>query len=383
MSTALDPAVRPGQQPGPPRMSLPAGIWLMCQLELRQRARSRWWLVMLGLWVAAIAGVTMLTVAALDDTSDAALFVFSVIAFVVLGLGMLLAPALSATSINAERAAGTLATVQATLLTPVQITVGKWVAAWLASLVFLAAAYPFLLWAAVTSGTHPVRLLGVVGLQAVLLAVLCGIGIGWSAVTMRPVASVALTYLTAAVLSLGTLVLFELSLPLVEQSDSVTVRDVPPASTAQPPENAGDEDSGLYEIPEDCEETVQTIEQTHTERTWWLLALNPFVVVADAAPASRVDPSSANDDAYGYDDADIFDMIQRDVREIRAGPSDKVDYCWDAALGNPPDDRQLPTSAVWPYGLASHLGLGATGLLVAVRRLRIPAGRLPKGQRIA
>jgi ABC-2 type transport system permease protein len=47
------------------------------------------------------------------------------------------------------------------------------------------------------------------------------------------------------------------------------------------------------------------------------------------------------------------------------------------------DRRQEDAPAVWPYGLAFHLVLAAGSLAVTARRLRTPAGPMPRGVRVA
>ena len=140
--------------------------------------------------------------------------------------------------------------------------------------------------------------------------------------------------------------------------------------------------SGSWPIePSRCERTTGVRQQVHTEWTWWLLAANPYVVVADAAPASpRVDP---RDPAYSGQDDDVLRLIQEGVREARDGADGVVNECWAAhELTATPDDL-ADTSPIWPYGLTIILGLGGLGLSAAVQRLRTPIHRLPRGQRVA
>ena len=79
--------------------------------------------------------------------------IFGLIVYLVLSLGSLISPALSATSVNGDRSAGVLATLQTTLLTPAEIALGKLGAAWLTALAFLAVALPFLGWGFLDGGT--------------------------------------------------------------------------------------------------------------------------------------------------------------------------------------------------------------------------------------
>ena len=347
------------------------GVRLVATLELRQRVRSSRWIVMLVLWFATIAVISGLTYAAIGSARSGPLM-FSVVAFLVLTLGLLVAPALSATSVNGDRSAGTLATLQVTLLSPADIAVGKLLAAWATALVFLATAAPFLLWSLALGGTSPLRVLVTLVMLALMLLAVCGIALGWSAVCARAASSAVLTYLSVAGLCLFTLIFFGLSVPLVTTSDQVTVLTNPTDA----------ELAGVQPIdPSRCVPTPGVRQRMHTEWTWWLLAANPYVVVADAAPAS---PSvDSRDPAYSGQDEDVLRLIQLGVREARDGADHVVNECW-ASYGDTgmPDDP-ADTSSIWPYGLTIILGLGALGLAGTVQRLRTPIHRLPRGTRVA
>lgn len=102
------------------------GISTVARLELRQRARASKWVVVLAIWFAVIALVSVLSYLALNDPdarSGAAMY--DVVVFFVLGLGMLVVPSLTATSINGDREHGVLATLQTTLLTSADLVLGK------------------------------------------------------------------------------------------------------------------------------------------------------------------------------------------------------------------------------------------------------------------
>ncbi|GAB2693105.1 ABC transporter permease [Thalassiella azotivora] len=344
------------------------GVRLVAALELRQRVRSSRWVVVLVLWFALIAGITGLTFAAMgSDRSGPVLF--SVVVVLVLTLGLVVAPSLTATSVNGDRGAGTLAPLQMTLLSPAEIAVGKLAAAWVTSLVLLATASPFVLLSLVLPGTSLLRVVVALGTVALVLLTVCGIALGWSAVCARTASSAVLTYLSVAGLSVFTLVFFGLSLPLVAVDEPTRVLTHP----------AGDP----FEMEltrDDCVEVVEERTVLHSEWTWWLLAANPYVVVADAAPrAADPDPTDEMEQ-----DEDLLHLVQAGVREMRDGPDEVVDECWAAW----PDEGLTyegarDTSPVWPFGLAAYLALGGVGVGAAVRRLSTPVGRLARGTRIA
>lgn len=101
-----------------------------------------------------------------------------------------------------------------------------------------------------------------------------------------------------------------------------------------------------------------------------LLAVNPFVIVADGAGTGDVDSSSS--DALGG--------LRDVVRQVRAGANGQVDECWA-------DDDEFEAARsddpVWPWGLGLNVLLGAAGYVVAVRRLSVPQRTLPRGTRVA
>ncbi|WP_277211108.1 ABC transporter permease [Isoptericola croceus] len=355
------------------------GVRTVAQLELRQRVRSTRWKIALVVWFVAVGLITLLTSGAVtmifDDPSmgadGAGRTMFGVVVFFVLFLGLLVAPALTAPAINGDRSAGTLATLQATLLTPAEIVVGKLLAAWLAALAFLAASVPFIVWAFAVGGLPFWSLVSVLLMLGIVLGIVCAIGLGFSTLTAKTSGSAVLTYLTVGGLSVLTLVLFGLSVPLVTTTEQVRTWDVPV-----------DYDWEDTEPPE-CEWRIQTQEVFHSERTWWLLAANPFVIVADAQPLAGTEEFE--------NAADPLTLIQYGVRYARTGPAAEQDWCGDMWFSNggdltadPPVEEQQPSqSLVWPWGLGIYVMLGAGGIVTAVRRLRIPVHRLPKGTRVA
>ena len=167
-------------------------------------------------------------------------------------------------------------------------------------------------------------------------------------------------------------IVFGLTFPAISSNDEVRVWSVP-----------ADFNWGAGVAPQ-CEWTTETQQQWHTERTWWLLAINPFVIVADAAPEARGDAATYSFDPLGG--------IRTAVREARTGPSGEVDYCsgnypgvdgWEESPSSPVAQREPDRSVVWPWGLAANLLLGGAGLAIAVRRLTIPQHTLPRGTRVA
>ncbi|MFN8075272.1 MAG: ABC transporter permease subunit [Kineosporiaceae bacterium] len=360
------------------------GLRTVIGLELSQRVRSRRWLIVLGLWFCLVGGLTVLvrwavsaaTTVVASPGEEAAVVpspfgrvTFAVIVFMVLSLGGLIAPALSATSINGDRLGGVLAVLQTTLLSPAEIVLGKLVAAWSIALALLAVASPFLLWAIADGGTSLVRVLTTLALLALTLLVVCAIGLGWSALTARTATSAVLTYLTVAALGLGLPALFALTLPAVSRTEQVRVTEyAPPAASVDPDDVTGPD------VEQTCTTTVRQMRRAHTELNWWILAPSPYVVVADAAPRPDPRDSSAGDDP--------LTLIGQAVRLARLGPSETEDWCGDGE-GDERLDEAEGLAPAWPWGLAADLALGGVFVVAAVRRLRAPMRRLPSGVRVA
>lgn len=351
------------------------GVSTVARLELRQRLRSTKWYVGLAIFFVVVGVVTVLTTITVGDESflgegGFGRVVFDVVVFFVLLLGILVAPTLSSSSINGDRRSGTLAILQVTLLTPAEIAVGKLLAAWAAALAFLVVSLPFLGWGIAQGSMSVAAVLATIGLLAFVLAVVVSIGLGFSALVPKSSSSAVLTYLSMATLTVISLIVFGLSMTLTITPTEVRVWGVAPEveetwdwSTAEPT-------CGWY---------TDTWERPHTERTWWLLGVNPFVVVADAMPEEE----PIEEEAY-YAPSGIMSAIRYGVREARMGPESEVDQCWyGPSSDSPVEPRDIDRSPVWPWGMAFLGGLGAAGLATAVRRLSIPVRKLPRGTRIA
>jgi len=356
------------------------GLRLIAALELKQRVRSTKWKWALAVFAGIVGLVTLLLSGAINslfgvgsDGGDANDVLFGVVVFFVLGLGLLVSPTLSATAINGDSKEGTLAPLQATALSSVDIVVGKLLAAWVASLAFLVVALPFIVFSYFSSEAPGLAMVTTVLVLAVELLVVCAIGLGWSAITARTPASAVLTYVTVATLTVISLILFGLTVPLVNQPTTVRIYD-------------SVEYDDVTGMATECDFREETREQAHTERTWWLLAMNPFVIVADAAPS--VDDLQQQGRNY-YGSQTMLGSIKYAVREARLGPSQFENWCYmseDSPL-LPEEvarlDELTSQKAIWPYGLAFHALLAAGALWLAVRRVDVPHGKLASGTRVA
>lgn len=333
------------------------GMLLVARLEFRTRLRAGRWKVLFGVWFAVLLAVSVLLRenVTTDDPAEDGVEMFGTLLFFVLLLMMLISPALTAQTINGDRERGTLAPLQTTRLTPLEIVSGKFLAAWAVGLAVLGLALPFIAWPVLEGDVDPWRGVVCVVVTALLIGSACAVSLALSALVVRSVTSALLSYLTVFALMFGTILLFVLTMPFV---------------TFDRTQGTG---------PDSYTEKV-----VDTRYTWWLLAPSPFVVLADAAPAlprklvCPLDDHRPDDCHYEVDnDADVLGSIGQEVREARVEPqrSDERYLQYER--------RKDAAPAVWPYGLGFHLLLAGGSLAVAARRLRVPATRLPRGVRVA
>lgn len=336
------------------------GVRTVFGLEMKQRLRSRGWYVLLAVWFVVIGLVAAFTAWLAGEEPGTGQVLFELMVAFVLFFGLLVAPALSANAVNGDRAAGTLAVLQVTLLRPGQLLAGKWLASWVASLGFLAASVPFLLWALALGGVDPANAAVSLLMLGVELAVVSALGVAVSTLANRPLFSIVVTYMLVALLSIGTVIAFGLSMPLVRG----TVQANMPV-WEEPYLQPADGDPGFT-----CAGSLFEADVYHTDRTAWLLAANPFVVLADALPYSSGDTTGGP-----------LEGIGEAVRYAQAGAESSGPQCINGeARAYTPPSASFP---IWPLGLAVQFAGAALVLVLAWRRLRTPARRLAAGTRIA
>ncbi|MGH8776950.1 MAG: ABC transporter permease [Jiangellaceae bacterium] len=316
------------------------GVRTMAMHEFRLRLRAGRWRWLLGAWFATLLALTVFLRWALLESgqTEPGTDMFGGLMLFMLGLALLVVPALTAQSVNGDRERGVLAMLQTTLLTPAEIALGKLIAAWAVALGFLATSLPLVLWCVAEGGVSPAQVAVCLGVTALLLGVMCAIAQCLSSLLARSTTSAALSYVTVFAMTVGTLIAFGLAVALTPQPVTADPGSAPFEPTVSRP-----------------------------DRVWWLLAPNPFVVVADAAPRSA-QPSFDSEFRL-----DPLGNIGRSVRSLR----DEV------TVDGVPVTNGASDRPVWPYGLAANLALGLGALAVTSRRLRAPYGRLPRGIRVA
>ena len=358
------------------------GVRTIMVLELRQRVRATRWRIMLGIWLAVLillCGGLVITVKVLMPNSSSTEYLLSLYDLVVcfvLGIGLIVAPTLSATSINGDRADATLALLQATALRSQEIVVGKLLAAWVAAIAFLGVAVPFLIGLTVAGGSHWQALLAHLVILVFTLGAVCAIGLGFSGLTVRPSASAVLTYLVVAALTVGTPLATAVSASLVTGPQTVV--------TYRMDYDASSEEQFVCKP----EPEVSTHDVTRTNRIWWMLAPNPFVALGDATAHAPQQPASAS---FG-DPVSLLSLTGQGVDIMRNPQADRVvsNFCdnWKDSSDAPSSRRDSGAPVAkhlvfWPVSLVVLMALGAGGVVTASRRLHVPAGRLPRGVRLA
>jgi ABC-type transport system involved in multi-copper enzyme maturation permease subunit len=353
------------------------GAGTVLAIELRQRVRGVAWYVLLGVFFVLVLIVTALVSWILrpwnggevDDTVGAG--IYSTVVYFVLLLATLVAPAVSGNAINGDREAGTLATTQVTLVSTPQLVAGKFLAAWISSLAFLAAATPFIVYSFSQGGFEPATVVVSLLVLAAELAVVSALGVGLSGLIRRPLFSIVLTYLAVATLSIGTLIAFTLGgLALQErytvryESFDYSSGEVDPVTGM--PENPVCVPSGSWESA-----------APRFDRVWWILAANPYVILADAVP-TRYD---------GEFTTDLFGTIKLGVRAAQRAPEmDRTISDCDNLTADPgPTPRDIIESGTpgWAVGLLLHAGLAGAALVGAGVRTHAPSRRLAAGSRVA
>ncbi|WP_062070260.1 ABC transporter permease [Demequina sediminicola] len=419
-------AVAPAHAPvsPPPRRGNPwaptwHGVGLMARIELRRRRPTVKGYVFYGLTFAVTIGICIL--AAVMDTSELTSVPLELALILVMGVGALIAPSLSATSVNGDSTEGVLAPLQMSHLTAGDIAVGKLLASWCVAVIALLALSPFLVYAFLKSGWHLDELL--VTIAAVLLVVLAltAVGLAWSSLAARAVASVALAHLTTGVLLIGTLVLYGVASIAVTDTVTYTDRYIDWEQLSEEEAQALDAAyvSGDYSSldPADytCTEHEYTSGVAHTERVAWILLLNPAVMVAETAPV--VDPETYIRD--GRAAPGLFSGIHTAVSGARVGPFEddlgnvtQWDECAEifgtgdgAGAGEEADaqtaeeleaewaleeqdwqeyERAVATTAPAPWpGVAVCVVLLFGSMALVIQRLRVPYKKLRKGTRVA
>ncbi|WP_374314499.1 ABC transporter permease [Microbacterium sp.] len=356
------------------------------RLELTQRTRSVAWYVLLGVFGVLLLIVTALSFLAYSWAADPqGSAIYSTIVYITLLLIVLVSPTLSGNSINGDRDAATLAPVQVTLATTAEILIGKFLAAWVTGLAFVVVAIPFLVIATLSGGADAATIAVSLLVLVVEVGVIAAIGVALSGIIARPLFSVATTYLVVAALVVGTLIAFGLVGATMRTEQTYNSRSIDWESyqdgefPCMPGETPSEDYPCVQDPTPECGEwTTYTNEVARFDRVWWILAANPFVILADATPTTF--------DRNGYP-SDLFGQIKFGIRAAQQAPPAEV--TWDECSPDYGDDQPSPEEVIaqstpsWFVGLGLQILLAAGLLWWAWSRTNTPARRLPPGTRIA
>jgi len=337
--------------------------------ELKQRLRGKRWWILLLIWMAILLLVTALIRAGAKhqaefeqqfggDFVEIGPTMFGTLALFVLGLMALVVPALSSTAINSERERGTLALLQSTLYRPREIALAKFTSSFLTALVYLAASVPLALWSASEGGVGFARAVIVYVILAGSAGLFVALGLAASSLIRRTALSTLAAYVAVFTLTAGMPILFGLSLLGAPQE---TIERTYPGGSF-------------------------TETRTVIGWRWVLLAPDPFVVLADAAPRQRSRFVS-----------DPLDVLRQGVRSSRRESDPVVMVEKGTVITEPGTEGEgVPLEAVrdplaqrdeppplWPTGLAIQAGLIGLCAYEVLRKLKVPARRLAPGERVA
>ena len=357
----------------------PSRLWTVARLELTQRVRTVSWYVLLGVFALLLLIVTGLAFLTFSGQDAAGPGVYSTVVYITLLLVLLVSPTLSGNSINGDRDAATLAPVQVTQATTLDILLGKFLASWLTGLVFALVALPFLVVATLGGGVRPATVAVSLLVLVVETGVVAALGVALSGILARPLFSVAATYLVVAALAVGSPIAFGLAGAAFTSETTNSYR-----SAEWDPESGEilctDGTNDCYDDPERmvCGPwQTDTWQAPRFDRVWWMLAANPFVILADATPVEYVRGQPV----------DLFGYLKVGVRMTQQPPD--LDSTFDECAPYVEEEQRTAEEVVaqtapsWFVGLALQLGLAALLLWWAAVRTHTPARRLPPGTRIA
>lgn len=357
-----------------------ARLCTIARLELTQRVRAASWYVLLGVFAALLVGVTALSFLSYSGAEDAGSGVYAVVVCFTLLLVLLVSPTLTGNSINGDRDAATLAPVQVTLARTGEILLGKLLAGWITGLAFVLVAVPFLVVATLGGGVAATTVVVSLAVMLVETLVVAAIGVALSGILARPLFSVAATYLVVAALTVGTLIGFGLGGTSIASEGTSSYRSAlydPYTGDIECIDGSDD----CWNDPDRivCDEwVVDTMRVPRFDYVWWMLAANPFVILADAVPMTV--------DRHGYPE-DLFGSVKLAVRQVQQTP--ELAWSWDECATEEREEGPTPTEIVAQTVPSWFAGLGVQVLLAALLvwrawvRTATPARRLPPGTRIA
>lgn len=381
-ATLTEAEAHPTADHGNPWYPTWRGVGLVARIEMLRRRPTRKGYIFYGSLLGVITLLSALATAAAGSGKTST--PLELILIMVLGTGYLIGPSLSATAINGDSTDGVLAPLQMTRLTAGDLAFGKLLATWTVSVIALVTTAPFLWYAFARSGWTGIELARVLGVILLLVLVGTATGLAWSSIAARNAVSVALTHVTSGFLGLGTLIVFAFTTPLV--TDTVTITERYPDWEQATEAERNDPNFDPASLP--CTSSEYETGWTHTERTAWMLLVNPVVVIGEVSPI--IDPETYVED--GRAEPGFFAFVHLNVADAVTADAKPTGYDWCAypETGEPEGqswDEQQRANALregkpW-VGLGTYLALGIASMVIAVRRMRVPYKKLGVGTRVA
>lgn len=419
----------------------PRAIVTVMKMELLGRVRSKKWVITLAVCVAVLAVVGILVLwgaASFHPSRDIPAEVreklanrafngnLSFLLMFILSFVLVLAPALSATTINGDRETANLAILQATPITPGQLLWGKLLAAWITgAMLVLLVTLPLLAFVGKLGSDWDVLPKAVLVLLAEVF-VISAVGIGFSALVTRPVISVLLSYLAVGALVVGGPMSYGFSASMMQEQREYRYQKLVYEGEGIPDEITKDYDSpypGLNQIPGwVCQDDTAVEYAGETNRFWWLLMTSPYTIFADAAAGAqhrRFTQVSHADEGISFPYNSVLTMIadfvaqyrakgenanqaMRTIHDVKPPRISVFDQCYvnkdGTIVGIPPEKfnkyhsdsgERITAESLgylgnsWYWGMIFHIILAGGALATAWRRLRTPVRHLPQGVRIA
>lgn len=308
-------------------------------------------------------------------------FLLESLLLLVLLLVLFVAPGYAAAQLSGERERRTLPLLQATLLRPRQIVLGKLGAAVAWILVLIVAALPLGATAFFLGGVAIGDLLRGVGFIAAMGVCVAAIALGISSLTRRTTTSIVLTYAMVLALTGGTL--FVSGVEFVARSATGRTASTPVAMHANPfvgladavvPPDGQRMDMGMGGLPLPL--TGIAFALPNRQEVWMggpglgpppgfdgpfvpepMPVEEPVPVMPDAPPPPP--PPPLPDPAAGYFDGPA-------MRGPVQMPEGGLGQPGEVGPGQPPASGR----GLWLWVLGLHAGAGLGGLVVATRRLR-------------
>ena len=183
--------------------------------ELRQRMRERRGWILPSLYLATLGAVIALVYYLTTDRPfrgpqgwEIGVALFIAVAYTQLVMLLLMTPIFSAGALTIEKEQRTLSGLLTSLLRPIQIWWGKFVASLLYVLLLLVAGLPVLSVVFAFGGVGPWEMAIVTFTTVVILATISAISLYWSSLFRRSVHATAVSYVTVIVMTAVSFVVF-------------------------------------------------------------------------------------------------------------------------------------------------------------------------------